>query len=137
MRMRFLLAAVAIGLVGSWGCAGGGTAENPAVRAAVVSGLVAATDGVSREQATTFQGEIQGIWAIAYDPADPPGCQPGGLWGAPEGPAIAANPCFSYLLMRRKNRWAVLSSGIPGTFVPPDNAPKSLGDPSTFVYLGD
>jgi hypothetical protein len=118
------------------GCGGGSQGESSAVRAAVVSGLVAHTDNVSLQQATTFQVEIQGTWAIAYDPADPPGCTAGGLWGAPDGPAIAASPCTAFVLTRRKARWTVLGSGPPGTFDPPKGAPKLLGDPTKLIYLG-
>jgi len=119
------------------GCGGGSQAGNASVRAAVVSGLIANIEGVSLEQVTTFQGEILGNWAIAYDPGEPPGCTAGGLWGEPKGPAIADVPCQAYLLVRRKARWTVLSFGIPGAFVPPEDAPEAMGDPDKLVFLGD
>lgn len=118
------------------GCSGGGSTSSASARAAVASGIVASGGGVGLDQAQTFLCEVQGNWAIAYDPASPPGCSPGGLWGAPDGPPIAENPCDAYLLLRRKNRWALLSSGRPGTFIPPEDAPKRLGDPGGLIYLG-
>ncbi len=102
-----------------------------------MSGLVASSDGISLQQATTFKGEIHGLWAIVYDLAEPPGCSAGGLWGAPDGPAVPEKPCKAFVLMRRKSRWTVLSSGIPGSFVPPEEAPKALGDTDNLAYMGD
>lgn len=133
--MQRLLATVAMAVL--MGCGGGSSPDPVAVRAAVVSGLVASSDGISLQQATTFKAEIRGLWAIAYDLADPPGCTAGGLWGAPEGPPVAPTPCTAFLLMRRKARWTVLSTGTPGSFVPPEDAPRSLGDPDKLTYLGD
>lgn len=115
------------------GLAGG---EASSVRTAVIAGLVASGGGgITTHQAATFQGDIRNSWAIAYDPADPPGCTPGGLWGESGTPPIAARPCTAYVLVRRKSRWAVTAAGQPGSFVPPQLAPKDLGEPSRLVYL--
>ena len=122
--LRGVLFAAMVVLIG---CDGESRSDH-SVRAAIVTGLVAATEGVSLQQATTFQGEIQGSWAIAYDPADPPGCTSGGLWGAPLGPEIAATPCNAFVLMRRKARWTVVGSGSPGTFVPPEAVCQGLSE---------
>ena len=119
-------------LLGACSGAGGETAS---VRSAVVSGLIASQDGLTQAQVHTFKADVQGTWAMAYDPAAPPGCTAGGLWGAPDGPAITEPACLGYLLVRRKSRWAVAASGIPGTFVPPKDAPKGIGDPSRLLYL--
>ena len=110
--------------------------DSSSVRTAVVAGLVASSGkGVSANQAATFQGDIRGSWAIAYDPADPPGCTPGGLWGLEGTPQIPARACTAYVLIRRKSRWAVTAVGTPGSFVAPEHAPNILGDPSRLIYL--
>lgn len=105
------------------------------IRAAIAAGLVASADGPTAAQAQMFRADIRGSWAATYDPADPPGCEPGGLWGAPDGPAIPNSPCAIWVLVRRKNRWMVSSHGLPGRFDPPAGSPKDLGDPGRLVYL--
>lgn len=117
------------------GCGSGPGQDAEAHRASVMSGLLASSS-LSAEQASTFQVHVDNPWAVAYDPADPPGCAPGGGWGAPEGAPIPERPCMAYVLHRRKARWVVLATGWPGTFVPPHNAPKELGAPSALQYLG-
>jgi hypothetical protein len=110
--------------------------DSSSVRTAVVAGLVASGGGgISTRQAATFQGDIRGSWAIAYDPADPPGCAAGGLWTLKGAPTVPERPCMAYVLIRRKSRWAVIAAGRPGSFVPPELAPKGLGNPSRLVYL--
>jgi len=110
--------------------------DSSSIRTAVVAGLVASGGGaITTHQAATFQGDIRGYWAIAYDPADPPGCTAGGLWGLKNSPTVPERPCTAYVLIRRKSRWAVTAAGKPGTFVPPELSPKDLGNPSRLVYL--
>jgi hypothetical protein len=115
------------------GCGPGG--DGTAVRTAVATGLVASQTNVSLEQAGTFPAHLDGNWAVAYDPAQPPGCVPGGLWDDAGSPAIPESPCRAWVLVRQKNRWAVLSTGIPGAFTPTSDTPKGLGDPNLLVYL--
>jgi hypothetical protein len=112
-----------------------GPADTSSIRGAIVAGLVAGHDGPSPTQASMFRADIRAGWAIAYDPADPPGCEPGGLWDAPEGSAVPANPCTCWVMVRRKNQWIVSSHGLPGTFAPSQESPKDLGDPDRLVYL--
>jgi hypothetical protein len=110
--------------------------DSSSVRTAVIAGLVASGGGgITTHQAATFQGDIRSAWAIAYDPADPPGCSPGGLWSTEGGPSLPERPCTAYVLVRRKSRWAVIAAGQPGSFVPPERAPADLGNPSRLVYL--
>lgn len=110
--------------------------EVSSIRTAVVAGLVASGGGgITTHQAATFQADIRGSWAIAYDPADPLGCRPGGLWGTRDAPSLSERPCVAYVLVRRKSRWAVIAAGQPGAFVPPERAPEDLGNPSRLVYL--
>jgi len=117
------------------GCGLGPGQDAEALRAGVSAGLLASSS-LSLQQVSTFQAHVQNPWAVAYDPADPPGCVPGGVWGEPSGPPIAEAPCKAYVLHRRKSRWALVGSGWPGSFVPPDGAPKSLGAPDDLHYLG-
>ncbi len=63
-------------------------------------------------------------WVAAYDPADPPGCMAGGLRHS------TPNSCMTYLLERRKTRWAVVGAGMPGVLNVPDGAPDDLGAPA-------
>lgn len=122
---------LSLGVIAQSGCLGLG-GNSSSVRTAVVAGLVASGGGgITTHQAATFKADIRNSWAIAYDPADPPGCSPGGLWG----PHLPPRPCTAYVLVRRKNRWAVIGAGQPGAFVPPERSPKNLGDPSRLVYL--
>ena len=113
-----------------------GSGDSSSVRSSVIAGLVASSGGgVTTHQAATFQSDIRRNWAIAYDPADPPGCTSGGLWGLQDTPAIPEEPCTAYVLIRRKSRWAVTAAGVPGSFVAPELAPKDLGDETRLVYL--
>ena len=112
-----------------------GPTDTSSVRGAIVAGLVAGHDGPSPTQARMFRVDIQSGWAVAYDPADPPGCEPGGLWDAPEGAPVPAKPCVCWVLVRRKNQWNISAHGLPGTFAPPRESPKDLGDPDRLVFL--
>lgn len=105
--------------------------DSPEVRAAVVAGLVAGHDNLPRQQVRTFEADLRGGWAAAYDPADPPGCLPGGLRIA--GP----NPCTVYVLQRRKNRWALVAFGAPGAMHVPEGAPEDLGNVQKLAWLSD
>ena len=106
------------------------------VRTSVIAGLVASGGGtITVAQATTYKADIRSSWTIAYDPARPPACIPGGLWGDSSGPPTPDRPCNAFVLERRKNRWVVVASGVIGSFVPPSGAPVSLGEPSRLQYL--
>ena len=135
MGLRSLGVALLLLLLAASSCGRSG-GESTSVRTAVIAGLVASGGGgITTSQAATFEGDIRSRWAIAYDPADPPGCTPGSLWGAPDGPPIPEQPCGCYVLVRRKSRWAVSASGRPGSLVPPEDAPADLGDPARLIYL--
>lgn len=82
-----------------------------------------------------FQIDLRNAWAVAFDPASPPGCTPGGLWGSPDAAAIPEHPCTAYVLSRRKGGWSVVAHGLPGTFAPPADAPKDLGSPGRLAWL--
>lgn len=105
-------------------------------RGAIAAGIRAGADGLSAAQVRTFLVGTSGTWAAAYDPGDPPGCEPGGL--AAVGPVpLPSSPCMAYVLERRKNRWAVVSRGVAGRLIVPDGAPAKLGDPEQLSYLGE
>ncbi len=112
-----------------------GSSDTAAVRSAVSTGLIAGHAGLTAEQVRTFRADVRGSWAVVYDPGHPLGCEPGGLWGAPDGPALPAAPCTAWVLVRQKNRWVVHSHGQIGDFDPPQGSPKDLGDPASLVYL--
>ncbi len=114
---------------------GCGAGDTSAVRASVATGLVAGHDGLTSEQVRTFTSDVRGGWAAVYDPGDPLGCTPGGLWGAPLGPALPEAPCTAWVLQRQKSRWVIHSHGLIGDFDAPDGSPKDLGDPARLVYL--
>ncbi len=101
------------------------------VRASVVAGLIAGAEGLDRAQVRTFQADLRSGWAAAYDPADPPGCIPGGLRDA------GKTPCTVYLLQRRKTRWAVVAAGAPGALSVPEDAPLDLGAPANLKFLAE
>lgn len=106
------------------------------IRTSVIAGLVASGGGkITVAEATTYRADIQSSWAVAYDPARPPACVPGGLWGDSSGPPTPDRPCNAFVLERRKSRWVVVASGLVGSFVPPSGAPVSLGEPSRLQYL--
>ena len=118
------------------GCSAGAGSESAPVRSAVIAGLVATAGGaLTSDQIATFRADIQDPWAVVYDPADPPGCVPGGLWASASSPGIPELPCKAYLMERRKARWTLRASGSPGKLQVPDEAPKELGSPSRLVYL--
>ena len=131
MKWGHLLVCAAVTLAFS-GC---GTADSSSIRAAVAAGLVAGPDAPGAAQTRMFKADIRSGWAVAYDPASPPGCEPGGLWGEPDGPALPEAPCTTWVLVRRKNRWMVSAHGRVGSFDPPAESPKDLGDPTRLVYL--
>lgn len=113
-------------------------AARATTREAVATGLLAGSGGsLEADEIRTFQAEVAGDWAIAYDPVSPPGCTPGGLWGAPSGPALPASPCAAYVLKLEKNRWRLVGSGTPGTFAPPPDAPKGLGEAEKLSFLAE
>lgn len=98
-------------------------------REAIATGLLAGAGGkLSADEIRTFSADVRGRWAVAYDPASPPGCTAGGLWGPPKGPPLPAQPCGAYVLVQEKNRWRLVVHGVPGAFTPPDDAPTSLGE---------
>ena len=83
-------------------------------------------------QIRTFAADVRAGWAVAYDPADPPGCNPGGLIG---GGAAPSKACTAYLLQRSRTRWEVVSKGIPGSLPIPDGVPEGLGQASRLSWL--
>jgi len=130
-----VLGLLALGTIAQAACLSPG-GDSSSIRTAVTAGLVASGGGgITTHQVATFQADIRASWAIAYDPADPPGCRPGGLWGGSQDPSIPERPCLAYVLVRRKSRWAVIAAGQPGAFVPPERAPSDLGNPARLVYL--
>jgi len=108
------------------------SADTGAQRRALIQGLSMGVDGLTLQQIRTFQLDLQGEWAVAFDPADPPGCVPGGLRVVAES---TASPCTAFVLNRNGNRWDVVGHGIPGQFAVPARAPQHLGDADRLAWL--
>lgn len=105
---------------------GGGVAHKSAVSAALSTSA-----GLSDAQVSTFQVEVRSTWAVAYDPAVPAGCVPGGLQTK-----LAERPCRAYLLQRVKTTWKLRAVGHPGAIDLPGGVPDDLGSPDRLSYLG-
>ncbi len=116
-------------------CAAGPADTGVAEHGAIAAGITSGVDGVSSAQARTFLVDVQGNWAAAYDPGNPPGCEPGGLSSTGAAP-VPATPCTVYLLERRKTRWGVVSHGLAGKLIVPDSTPAALGHSEHLSYLG-
>lgn len=127
---RFSLVAVALW---SFGCP-----ESPdamvSIRSAVAAGLDASEGRLTLDQIHSFPADLGDTWAVAYDPAVPAGCEPGGLTNNTPG-GIPDRPCYAYLLHRRKSTWELRSKGYPGELKVPDEAPQKLGDRKRLAFL--
>ena len=89
-------------------------AADASVRAAVAQGLIASEGArITLDQVHTFSAHLGDTWAVAYDPAVPAGCTPGGLSSATPG-GLPAKPCYAYVLHRQKNTWKLHAKGYPG-----------------------
>ena len=105
------------------------------VRAAVAAGLIAAEGNrLTLDQVHTFSSQQGDAWAVAYDPAVPAGCMPGGLSNDTPG-GIPERPCFAYLLHRRKSTWELKAKGYPGELSLPQGVPTKLGEKEKLAYL--
>jgi hypothetical protein len=123
---------LAILLLLATSCGGSDSApDNPEVRASVLAGLTSGRAGIERDQARTFQADVRSGWAAAFDPADPPGCVPGGLRDG------SAKSCTAYVLRRSKTRWSVVATGRPGSLALPDGVPSDLGSPDHLAWLSE
>ncbi len=112
------------------GCAGSNHGSGVA-HSVAVAGALSASANLSQSQVATFQADVRSSWAVAYDPAVPAGCVPGGV-AAPVG----ERPCRAYLLQRLKTTWTLRSVGTPGSMDVPAHVPADLGAPDRLVYLG-
>lgn len=105
---------------------GSGVAHSSAVAAALSTSA-----NLSHAQVSTFHAEVRSGWAVAYDPAVPAGCAPGGL-----GVAAGERPCRAYVLQRVKMTWKLRAVGVPGALSLPEGVPADLGAPDQLTYLG-
>lgn len=112
------------------GCSGANQGSGATHKAGVIAAL-AAGGGISDAQLSTFQADVRASWAIAYDPAVPAGCTPGGVTEA-----FGERPCHAYLLQRLKTTWKLRAVGAPGSFTTPEGVPADLGAPDKLSYLG-
>ncbi len=104
------------------------------VRSAVAAGLIASEGKLTLDQVHTFSAHLGDSWAVAYDPAVPAGCEPGGLTNNTPG-GIPERPCFVYVLHRRKSTWELKAKGYPGALQLPSGVPEKLGDKGKLEYL--
>ena len=135
---RMIAPAVALLAVGAvaWGtgCPPSPEAE-ASVRSAVALGLIAAEGNrLTMDQVHTFSAHLGDTWAVAYDPAVPAGCTPGGLTNNTPG-GLPERPCFVYVMHRRKSTWELKAKGHPGGLTLPADVPQKLGDRSKLEYL--
>ncbi len=135
MRGRTIRAVVVAAVASSLasGCPNSVEAES-SVRSAVAAGLIAHEGKLTLDQVHTFSAHLGDTWAVAYDPAVPAGCAPGGLTNNTPG-GIPDRPCYVYLLHRRKSTWELKAKGYPGTLALPDGVPEKLGDKGKLDYL--
>jgi hypothetical protein len=98
---------------------------------AAASLALSAAANLSPEQVATFQADVRSSWAVAYDPAVPAGCVPGGLESA-----IGERPCRAYILERVKMTWTLRAVGEPGSIDLPAGVPTDLGAPGRLRYFG-
>lgn len=132
-RTTALITGAALGVMFCVGCPDSLEAES-SVRSAVAAGLIAAEGKLSLDQVHTFSANLGDNWAVAYDPAVPVGCAPGGLTNNTPG-GIPDRPCYVYVLHRRKSTWELKAKGYPGALNLPDDVPEKLGDKSKLLYL--
>jgi|GEM_PF-1755813 len=103
------------------------------------SGVIAsltANANISHAQLATFHADVRSKWAVAYDPAIPAGCVPGGIEAGVGSPPVAQRPCKVYVLERLKMTWMLRAVGTPGQMTRPSGAPSDLGHPDRLQYLG-
>ena len=99
------------------------------------AGLIAAEGNrLTLDQVHTFSSQHGDSWAVAYDPAVPAGCEPGGLSNNTPG-GLPERPCFAYVLQRRKNTWELKAKGHPGQLRLPEGVPPKLGEKSKLEFL--
>ncbi len=113
--------------LGCSGNQGSGVAHSTAASLALSAGA-----NLSQDQVSTFQADVRSSWAVAYDPAAPAGCVPGGL-----ASALSERPCRAYVLERVKTTWSLRSVGAPGSIDLPEGVPVDLGSPEKLKYLGN
>lgn len=113
-----------------FGCSAANQGSGVSHRSAISAALVTSV-GISDAQVSTFHAEVRSSWAVAYDPAVPAGCVPGGL----QTPA-GERPCRVYVLQRVKTTWTLRAVGHPGAMDVPDGAPTDLGAPDHLSWLG-
>ncbi|MCO4768480.1 MAG: hypothetical protein KDA24_00510 [Deltaproteobacteria bacterium] len=101
-----------------------------------MSASLSANAGLSQAQVSTFHADVRSKWAVAYDPAVPPGCAPGGLGTGTQAPPIAERPCKAFVLERLKTSWLLRAVGTPGQLSLPESTPTDLGHPDRLSYLG-
>lgn len=106
---------------------GSGVSHHAAASLALSAGA-----NLSQAQVSTFQAEVRSSWAVAYDPAVPAGCTPGGLQSA-----VGERPCRAYVLERIKTAWKLRAVGVPGSMDLPAGVPGDLGLPENLQYLGN
>ena len=128
-----LLFSLVVALVGA-GCPVSNQGSGVGHAAGVIGALGSAAN-LSADLLSTFQADVRSEWAVAYDPAAPPGCVAGGLRTA-AGAAPPVRPCRAYLLERVNLTWTLRAVGMPGAIEVPRNAPSDLGDPARLGYLG-
>lgn len=131
--MRGFCTALALAAVGMVGCQDSNHGSGVSHESGVMASL-AANANITQAEASTYKADVRNGWAVAYDPAEPPGCVPGGL--ASGGPPIAERPCRAYVLERLKMTWKLRAVGFPGSVEVPDGAPGDLGAQERLEYLG-
>lgn len=117
------------------GCGPSNQGSGPSYASGVMASL-AANANLSQAQVSTFQADVRSKWAVAYDPAVPPGCTPGGVGDGVSAAAIGDRPCKAFVLERLKTAWMLRAVGTPGQMALPEGLPKDLGDPGRLRYLG-
>ena len=133
MRGAIILALAAIGCAAT--ACPANSAADASVRAAIAQGLIASEGSrLTLDQVHSFSAHLGDTWAVAYDPAVPAGCAPGGLSTATPG-GVPAKPCFAYVLHRRKSTWELSSKGYPGQLALDNGVPVGLGDKGKLEYL--
>jgi len=117
------------------GCAGSNQGSGASYASGVMASL-ATNANLSHAQVSTFQADVRSKWAVAYDPAVPPGCTPGGVGDGVSASAIGERPCKVFVLERLKTAWTLRAVGTPGQVALPEGMPADLGDPRRLRYLG-
>lgn len=135
MEIRRGTAATLLALALSLGCGATNQGSGPSYASGVMASL-ATNANLSQAQVSTFQADVRSRWAVAYDPAVPPGCTPGGLGEGVSASAIGERPCKAFVLERLKTVWKLRAVGTPGQLALPEGVPGDLGDPRRLRYLG-